>query len=1054
MHDALTLLRALLEDPTVTGVGRLPMRTPFVSCPDVDTARTHRAADSPWWRSLDGTWELRTVSSPSAVFDPASGPDEWFPVEVPGAWSTQRRPDGSRVVAPHYTNVVMPFDGEPPHVPDSTTIGVYRRRVVVPRAWAGRRVVLRIGAAESGVVVLVDGRVVGAGTDSRLPSEFDLTGHVRAGRGVDLQLVVPRWSASSWIEDQDQWWHGGLQRSVTLHSTAPSHLADVRAVPGLVSADDGHVGRLELTVTADGPLRREPGWTVEATVETLPSVAGRAGRTLAGTGRLPVPTWDDSSEAAQLIGGMFVEPGVLRHRLDVAGIEPWSHEAPRRYRLMVTLRDPAGDVVEVTAMRTGFRSLEIGDNELRINGRAVLLHGVNLHEHDPDRGRAVSEQLTRTDLLSMKANNLNAVRAAHYPHDEHLAELCDELGLYLVDEANVESHARQASLCHDPRYTAAIVDRVARMVARDANHPSIVMWSLGNEAGDGAAHAAAAAWVRREEPSRPLHYEGPLMHDLYAEAPVTDVVCPMYASIDDIVAWARSGRDERRPLILCEYSHAMGNSNGSLADYWAAIDAEHGLQGGFIWEWLDHGLERDDAGSGPGGRTSWGYGGDFGDRPHDANFVCDGLVSPQRVPHAAMAEVHWVGRPATVAWADAARRRLEVRNRRWFSDLDDLVARWSLIVDGEPIERGELELPTLGPRDTATVALPGPARTPRVPCGAEAHLAVTWQQRRATPWAPAGHVVSSDQLTLPTRSARAPRGRAVPIPRGAWPIEQVDWSPTLFRALTDNDGLRQSWMRGLIGHVARWVDTQGLDRAEWRPGDVTTRTRAGVPEHSANGELVTAGGTVAVRRRVQLHGDGWTRVQIDLQVPPELADPPRVGTEWALPGALDVVQWFGDGPHECYPDRRSSATVGRWRATVDELYEDLVLPQEHGHRTGVRWLVLRPARARRDLPGLLVVADPGVGDGTFGMSVRRHRDADLWASRHTDDLAREDGQRPTATYLYLDVAQRGLGTGSCGPDALERYRIPSGRHRLAFWCAAVGARDDVAGLARSVRAPG
>ena len=270
----------------------------------------------------------------------------------------------------------------------------------------------------------------------------------------------------------------------------------------------------------------------------------------------------------------------------------------------------------------------------------------------------------------MKAHHLNAVRAAHYPHDEHLAELCDELGLYLVDEANVETHARQCSLVHDPRFGAAIVERVARMVRRDQNHPSIIMWSLGNESGDGAAHAAAAAWVRRHDPTRPLHYEGPLMHDLYAEAPETDIVCPMYSSIDDIVAWARSGRDTRRPLILCEYSHAMGNSNGSLSDYWEAFETTHGLQGGFIWEWLEHGLPL--PGEGPGGRTVWGYGGDFGDTPNDANFVCDGLVSADRVPHPAMEEVRFLGRPVDVAWRDERERRVVVANRRWFTGIDDL----------------------------------------------------------------------------------------------------------------------------------------------------------------------------------------------------------------------------------------------------------------------------------------------------------------------------------------------------------------------------------------------
>jgi beta-galactosidase len=722
---------------------------------------------------------------------------------------------------------------------------------------------------------------------------------------------------------------------------------------------------------------------------------------------------------------------------------------------MVTLRAPDGSVAEVVTLRTGFRSVEVSGNELRINGRPVLLHGVNLHEHDPDRGRAVDEAMTRRDLSLMKAHNLNAVRAAHYPHDEHLAELCDELGLYLVDEANVESHARQVSLCHDPRYSAAIVERVERMVRRDKHHPSIIMWSLGNESGYGPPHDAAAAWIRRYDPTRPLHYEGPLMHDLYAAAPVTDVVCPMYPSIDDIVAWARSGRDPRRPLILCEYSHAMGNSNGSLSDYWSAIESTHGLQGGFIWEWLEHGLVRDgEVGDGPGGRVSWGYGGDFGDTPHDSNFICDGLVSAAREPHPAMREVHHIGRPASVDWADDRRRRLRVHNRRWFTTLSDLRATWLLLVDGEIVDRGALDVPDVAPRSSVVLTLP--RRLPRVPAGAEVHLDVQWTQRKASAWAPAGHVVGVDQMELDAPvSAGAPT--APPTPSTATvDVGAIEWAPTVFRALTDNDGLKQGWIRGFLGNLDRWVTHQGLDRCAWEPGSTRRRRTDDGVVVTTRGALRAPGvaAPVEVRRRVLVRTDGWSHVVVTMRVPTELADPPRVGTEWVLPAELSLVEWFGDGPHECYPDRRSSTTVGRHRSTVEDMYEDYVVPQEHGHRTGVRWLALSgPGRGRRSVPGLLVVADPATGDGTFGMAVRRHRDAELWASTHTDELAAQVAGRAPVTVLHLDAGQRGLGTASCGPDTLDRYRLAAGTHTVGAWIRSFAPGvDDPAALARAVRA--
>ena len=665
----------------------------------------------------------------------------WDTISVPGAWTTQG------FGAPQYTNVIMPFDLDPPAVPDRNPTGVYRRTVTVPRDWRGRRIVLRVGAAESVVVVLVDGQEVGLATDSRLPSEFDITDLVRPGRRSTVVLVVIKWSAQTWVEDQDQWWHGGIQRSVTLYSTAASHLEDAKLIPGLEPATDGTwTGTLDVEVAVAGPAQREPGWTVEVQVET------EGGRRLAGTGPLDVPVWNGDGEASQLVSAVFVRPGVVSGRIEVRRAAPWSAESPTRHRAVVTLSDPSGTVVEVGAVRTGFRSVEVHDRQLQVNGAPVLIHGVNHHEHDPERGRAVSRELTRTDLLLMKAHNLNAVRASHYPHDEHFADLCDELGLYVVDEANVESHGRQASLCHDPRYGRTMVERVERMARRDKHHPSVIVWSLGNESGDGPPHAEAAAFLRAYDPSRPLHYEGPLMHDLRADAAVTDIVCPMYATIDDVVDRARWAGDRRRPVILCEYSHAMGNSNGSLADYWEAFERTPGLQGGFIWEWLEHGIPRSDL---PG---DWGYGGDFGDRPNDGNFICDGLVSADRVPHPAMEEVRHVGRPVRAEVVDASRGRVRLTNHRWFTDTSDLRCRWSLEVDGAVVDTGVLDVAPVAPRRTVAARIPFLRRL--LDGAREAHLRLRWEQRGRTPWAPAGHLVGQDQFEVPV-----PPGQPHPVSR-------------------------------------------------------------------------------------------------------------------------------------------------------------------------------------------------------------------------------------------------------------------------------------------------
>ena len=1122
-------MRALVNDPQVTSVNRLPMRSSGWLCDSVDQARlagdkplNSQTQSSSWQISLDGSWQFRLLDKPedltAELLTGSTAAADWHSIQVPGAWTLQC-PDSSigdgrqAFEAPHYTNVIMPFDADPPAVPAQNPTGVYRRVVSVPKHWKKRRIVLRVGAAESVVQVFVNGEFVGGGTDSRLPSEFDLTPLMKSGRPAQLALVVTKWSAQTWLEDQDQWWHGGLQRSVHVYSTPINHLQQVKILPGLqpltkgsrkqppsavsaVASRQPRTGTLHAEMLVEGPATREPGWTVEFSVEEL----GQSRRVRATSRQQAVPVWDATNEAAQLIGGMFVEPGLVRCQLEVPKIRAWSHESPQLYRSLAVLRDPVGNVVHVHAAKVGFRSVEVANNELLINGEAVLLHGVNLHEHHPDLGRAVTAELTRQDLQMMKAHNLNAVRAAHYPHDEHLAELCDELGLYLVDEANVESHARQRSLCHDPRFSSSILERVQRMAQRDAHHACIIAWSLGNESGDGAIHEAAAAWLRRYDPTRPVQYEGPLMHDLFAEAPATDIVCPMYSSIDEIRSWAASSKDQRRPLILCEYSHAMGNSNGSLSDYWDAIESTHGLQGGFIWEWLDHGLRRTDSSGatlyGPDGSVSWGYGGDFGDQPTDNNFICDGLVSADRSAHPALDEVRHIGRPVRASWvlsgagssaagssaAGSKMLRVELRNARWFSGLEDLKTSWQLLADGEVIDSGTLVLPVMAPRKSLQVKLPiRPAVTSKLPLGTELHLNLIWTQAGRTPWATAGSEVGREQLSLTTTThpqfvPRAQR-RCVAIQASedfggsVQQIAEIDWKPTIFRALTDNDGLRQGWMRGLVGGLHRWVEVQGVDRCVWKPGVERVRHRGSDTLRTSSGELVAPGVDDAIKviRKARVQADGWTQLSIEMGLPAALHDSLRVGVELLLPaepssaehdGAWDQLQWVGNGPGENYSDRCSAATLGHWTSTVTDQYEDYALPQEHGHRQHLRWLSLTQAlptgrTGRRSRRGLLVVAEPHRVPGLSGLqwpgfSTRHHSDEELWAARHTSDLASGPGR---STYLYLDAAQRGLGTASCGPDTLSKYQLRAGRYQVSVWCRYFyPSSDDPQELVRRIRA--
>ena len=966
--------------------------------------------------ALDGTWKFQLLPRPE------SEPGEtWNEATVPGMWTMQSFDD-----APHYTNVQMPFESRPPQLPEHNPTGVYERTFELPATWAGRRVVLHVGAAESVLIVSVNGEDVGVSKDSHLAAEFDVTPLVRRGTNT-VRLKVVKWSDATFVEDQDQWWHGGISRSVFLYATGAVHLADIRAIPGL--ADDLTTGTLDLSIEVDFPgLAPEPGWTVEARLEgldeTLRDMVGPASklewlrygpekelmdrRTFGG------PLSDEERDVTYPALYRRLVPdgdGIVRWRLEVPGVVPWSAEQPRLYDLTVVLRSPKGEAAEEVALRTGFRRVEIRGRDMLVNGARVFIRGVNRHDFDQETGRVVSVESMRADLVQMKQFGFNAVRTSHYPNDPAFLDLTDELGLYVIDEADIESHAFQSTLCDDSRYLAQWVSRVSRMAERDKNHPSIIAWSLGNESGHGANHDAAAAWLRRYDPSRPLHYEGAIRFDWGSDQGISDLTCPMYPEIASIVAHATSA-GQRHPLIMCEFSHAMGNSNGTLAEYWDAIESTPGLQGGFIWEWWDHGLVQ----TLPDGRRRWAYGGDFGDAPNDGNFCIDGLVWPDRKPKPALWEHKQLASPvrAKVDRPNLLRGRIELENRQHFRDLGWLRARYEVSVDGEIVRGGELPLPSIAPGGRATVELPeGAGRAPADRRdGAEAWLTISFVTANAEAWAPAGFEVGWSQFRLddaadpvPAASAGAP----VSIDADGLLVHPLLSAPpmlSLWRAPTDNDRI------GLAAGLWQAVGTETLERrlTSIEPNGHATVVRS---------EYETKAG-LRVRHEQTLRrdaGGGVTVIEV-AEIPPELTDLARVGTVFETVPGLEEVEWFGLGPHESYPDRKRGARVGRWRSTVSDLYVPYVRPQENGGRAGVRWLELRGEAGG----GLRVaLGEPGQ------VSATHFRAADLAAASHDIDLAPR-----AATIVHVDAAHRGLGTASCGPDTLPQYLVGPGTYRWSW----------------------
>ncbi|HWS38437.1 MAG TPA: glycoside hydrolase family 2 TIM barrel-domain containing protein [Actinoplanes sp.] len=989
------------DTPEITGRWRVPAHA------------VRHDLDGPDRRvSLDGAWRFQLLDGP----DGQPG-DEWASIRVPGAWTVQ---EAGGADLPHYTNVTMPWPGAPLLIPEHNPTGVHEREFEVPADWAGSRIVLHAGAAESVLLARVNGVDVGWGKDSHLASEFDITAAVRPGEVNTIRLTVVKWSDASAIEDQDQWWHAGLTRSVFLYRTGSTYLGDLRTV----ASADGRL-QVDVRVLTTGAVLPE-GWRVAVMLDDLP---------------VPLDTAHEQAQIADdRVSGWWAEP---RFSTVVPRVVPWSDETPSLRALTVVLVDRDGAELDRTTIRLGFRDVEIKGRDLLVNGVRVMIRGVNRHDFDPLTGRTVTAEQMRADLVLMKRYGFNAIRTSHYPNDPVLLDLADELGLYVVDEANIEAHDHAHEIADDVRYLPAFVDRVARMVSRDRNHPSVIIWSLGNESDYGANHDAAAGWLRRADPTRPLQYEGAIKDHWTGGIAGSDIVCPMYPSLAQIVEHARSG-EQNRPLIMCEYSHAMGNSNGTLAEHWAAIESTPGLQGGFIWEFWDHGILQRLSDGRPAGDSAvrpfshdgavvpgyrWAYGGDFGDTPNDGTFCADGLVFPDRTPKPAMDEHRELASP--IGLVDVGDGSARIVNRLAFRDLGWLGLSWE--TSGQP---RPMRLWDVGPGEEVAVPIENPfptgspdGLTPLRPLegvytpGSDRGVYPTsfpgseqWVTLRVTveqdqPWAPAGTVLARPQFQLRpetrTLAARAgATGHCVPATVDddgllVHPAFAVAPRLSLWRAPTDNDRIG--------GQAARWLEL-GLPA----PVRQVTSIRREADRTVVDAVYPTSAGPVTHRLSARLHGH-VLHVEEEVTLPDGLGDVPRVGTVFQLVAGYDEMAWFGHGPRDTYPDRHAGGPVGAYSCRIDDAFTPYLRPQESGGRHGVR-------RLRLTGPATPVVEL--TMDEPRQVSVTRFTAADLDAAAHHDELT------PRAeAVVHVDAAHRGLGTASCGPDTLPEYLLNAGTYR-------------------------
>jgi beta-galactosidase/beta-glucuronidase len=994
------------QDPQMVGRNKEPAHATSVPYPDRETALRGTRTASPWFKLLNGAWRFAYAPSPAAAPQDFYRPDyddgAWATIAVPGNWQMQ----GYDI--PRYTNVQYPFpvDDQLSVPRDDNPTGCYRTRFVLPSGWEGRRVTICFEGVDSAFHLWLNGHEVGYSEDSRTTAEFDLTPYLQPGENL-LAARVYRWSTGSYLEDQDFWRLSGIYRDVYLVAQPWVRLRDFWVRTSFDAAYRDATLRIQALVRNDGqPLVAD--YSVEAEL-------------LDAQGRAILAPW---SGTARIRGRNEVEVELGQ---EVPRPRQWSAEDPYLYTLLLTLRDPSGAVVEVERSRVGFRQVEIREGQLLLNGVPIYLRGVNRHEHDPRTGHAVSVESMVQDILLMKRHNINTVRTCHYPDDPIWYDLCDMYGLYLIDEANIESHGVWDRLAKDPAWRTAFMERGVRMVERDKNHPSVIIWSLGNESGYGPNHDALADWIHRRDPTRPVHYESA------RDAAIVDIISVMYPSIERLTSLAEAP-GETRPLLMCEYAHSMGNATGNLKEYWEVIRAHRRCIGGCIWDWVDQGILQVT----PDGREWFAYGGDFGDVPNDGNFCINGLVGPDRVPHPALWEYKHILQPVWVEPVDLAQGIVEVQNRYEFSDLKGLKGSWRLEADGRVLQRGTLPRLSAPPGGKEQITIP--LRPFQAQPATEYWLTVSFSLARPTLWAEAGHEVAWAQFPLPVAAPAGPVLSVGEMPALSWRetphdvmVRGADWEwvfdktqgtvrswrvqgaelvrqgPLLqiWRAPTDNDA--NTW--GSEKAAIHWREA-GLDRLQHDPQAVEVHLLRPQALRVMAKERVAAPGCAAgftCAYTYTVYGDGQVLLETHVLPDGDLPHLPRIGLRMMLPGGYETFTWYGRGPWETYADRKTAALMGVHRGTVDEQYVPYVRPQENGNKTDVRWAALTDAQGR----GLLAV-----GGQPLEVSAHHYTAEDFTAARHTHELKRRE-----EIILNLDARQSGLGGASCGPGRLPQYLV-------------------------------
>ncbi len=1001
------------QDPLVNGINTEPAHAYCIPYRGVGEAEA--GGDSPLVRSLSGVWDFRYCVNPGAVpagfYKPGAAGSGWDRISVPGNWQLQGEYD-----PPVFTNIKYPFEPNPPKVPtDYNPVGLYRRTFTVPAEWDGSEVFIHFGGVQSAMYLWVNGRQVGYHEDGMLPAEFNISGYLAEGEN-SLAVQVFNWSDGSYLEDQDFWRFSGIYRDVFLYALPKTHIRDFGIYPEL--DDDLRDGSLKLNFSLRNAGAKRSDCKVRVTFK---SPSGDRGFTA-------------ESDPVRVPAGGEANVGMVRR---VAAPAKWSAEAPALYTAGIELLDARGNVLQAMAQPVGFRRVEIRGGLLLVNGQPVKIKGVNRHEFDPYAGRYVTRESMVEDILLMKRHNINAVRTSHYPNHPEFYALCDRYGLYVMDEANIESHGlweKGYYIGEQPEWKTAIVERNKNMVARDKNHTSIIFWSLGNESGVGPNFDAACEAVRAADPQRrPVHYES--QNPAYAQAMTRfDIISTMYPTFDRL-EWLFNG-DRTRPMIICEYAHSMGNGLGNFRKYWDLFYSYERMQGGFIWDWVDQGLRsKDDS-----GREYWNV-----VNYSDGANTNDGLVNPDRTVQPEINEVKKVFQNFNVKNVDVNEGAFTVTNDNYFVSSEGVELHWSITENGSAVASGVIGDLAIAPRSAEFVRI-GFDRG-LIKRGNEYHFNFSFRTKEADLALPAGYEVASEQIVFDYAPDAEPIGvddrkhslRVASESRGLVVYGDgfsvvFDAAERVIASLNYNgrellvEPMRPCFMRvptdndrggGDSSYYGRW-EKAGYGDYRIVPVSVKVIDQPSRVDVTVLNRLECRDGAILHEAVYSVYADGRVGVENTFEIGDRLPPPARIGMYAALPADYDSVEWFGRGPFESYEDRKESAFVGLYSGRVADQHFGYVMPQENGNKTDVRWLRLKSERGG----GLLV---SGAGN-LLNFNVQDYADRDLYDSRTTHLL-----ERGGKTFLHLDMAQMGLGgDDSWSPRVHKEFVLANKVYRYGF----------------------